>query len=42
MSEESKSPAKPERSVIRRLITNLLAILRTLIYLLGIAWARKA
>ena len=42
MSEESKSPAKPERSVIRRLVTNLLAILRTLVYLLGIAWASGA
>ncbi len=42
MSEESKSTVKPERSVIRRLGTNLLAILRTLVYLLGIAWASGA
>ena len=42
MSEESKSPAKAERSVGRLLVGNLLAILRSLVYLLGIAWASGA
>ena len=42
MSEESKSPVKAERSVGRRLVSNLFAILRSLVYLLGIAWASRA
>jgi len=41
MSEESTSPELPERSVARRLAGNFLAILRTLVYLLGIVWASR-
>ena len=42
MSEEPKSPVKAEQSTGRHLFGNLLAILRSLVYLLGIIWASGA
>ena len=42
MSENPDPPEPAERALGRRLVSNLFALLRTLVYLLGIAWASGA
>ncbi len=42
MSENPDPPEPSERSLGRRLVSNLFALLLTLVYLLGIAWASGA